>query len=246
MQSLPMKVDVQNGLQSLRPMGPILVMEDEEPLAGAICSQLRREGFDAVPAVEGLAGLGLFRERSPELVILDLLLPLLNGLDLCRIIRGESQVPIILTAKEATEADKVAGLEIGADDCVTKPFSVLELVTRVRAHLRRAGMSVPRTQSGNLEVGPIQMDTERHEVYARGGSVDLTPKEFALLETLMLRPGKLVTRSVLLSEVWGMEYVGDGRTLDAHIRRVRTKIEEDPGRPRYIKTVRGLGYKLQP
>ena len=237
-----MKVEV----QSLRPIGPILVMEDEEPLAGGICSQLRREGFDAVPAIDGLAGLGLFRERSPELVILDLMLPLLNGLDLCRIIRGESQVPIILTAQKATEADKVAGLDSGADDCVTKPFSVLELVTRVRAHLRRAGISVPGSESGNLVVGPIQMDTERHEVYARGESVDLTRKEFALLETLMRRPGKLVTRTILLSEVWGMEYVGEGRTLDAHIGRVRAKIEEDPGRPRYVKTVRGLGYKLQP
>ncbi|MEA2534094.1 MAG: two-component system, OmpR family, response regulator RegX3, partial [Actinomycetota bacterium] len=195
--------------------------------AGAICSQLRREGFDAVPAGDGLAGLGLFRERSPELVILDLMLPLLNGLDLCRIIRGESRVPIILTAKKATEAE-------------------LELVTRVRAHLRRAGISEPETESGNLVVGPIQMDTERHEVYARGESVDMTRKEFALLETLILRPGKLVTGTILLSEVWGIEYVGDGRTLDAHIRRVRSKIEEDPGRPRYVKTVRGLGYKLQP
>jgi two-component system response regulator RegX3 len=182
-------------------------LDDEEPLAGAICSQLRREGFDAVPAGDGLAGL--------------------NGLDLCRIIRGESQVPIILTAKKATEAE-------------------LELVTRVRAHLRRAGMSLPPTESSMLVVGPIRIDTERHEVSAHGRSVDLTPKEFALLETLMRRPGKLVTRTILLSEVWGIEYVGDGRTLDARIRRVRAKIEEDPGRPRYVKTVRGLGYKLQP
>jgi len=156
-------------------MGHILVMGDEEPLVGALCSQLRREGFEAVPAADGLADLACSESSPPELVILDLMVPLINGL-----------------------------VDGGADDRVTKPFSVLELVTRVRAHLRRAGMSVPPTESGMLVVGPIQMDTERHEVYAHRGSVDLTGKEFALLETLMLRPGKLVTRTILLSEVWGI------------------------------------------
>ncbi len=226
--------------------GPILVVEDEEALVSAICYQLQREGFEAVSAVDGLRGLDLFRERAPVLVILDLMLPHINGLDLCRIIRGESEVPIIiLTAKDA-EADKVAGLEIGADDYVTKPFSMRELVTRVRAHLRRAGMaSVNRAEGGNLVAGPIQMDTQRHEVHVRGRLVELPPKEFALLEAFMLRPGKLVTRQVLLSEVWGVEYFGDTRTLDVHIKRLRTKIEEDPGRPKHVRTVRGLGYKLQ-
>jgi two-component system, OmpR family, response regulator RegX3 len=243
-------VDAANGAtgEGSTPSGPILVVEDEEALVGAICYQLQREGFDAVSAVDGLRGLDLFRERAPVLVILDLMLPHINGLDLCRIIRGESEVPIIiLTAKDA-EADKVAGLEIGADDYVTKPFSMRELVTRVRAHLRRASMasgSRSEGEGGNLVVGPIQMDTQRHEVYVRGRLIELPPKEFALLEAFMLRPGKLVTRQILLSEVWGVEYFGDTRTLDVHIKRLRAKIEEDPRRPEHVKTVRGLGYKLQ-
>ena len=245
-----MTFDVPNGAagDTSTAAGPILVVEDEEALVGAICYQLQREGFDALSAVDGLRGLDLFRERAPALVILDLMLPHINGLDLCRIIRGESEVPIIiLTAKDA-EADKVAGLEIGADDYVTKPFSMRELVTRVRAHLRRASMasvSRPEGEGGNLVAGPIQMDTQRHEVYVRGRLIELPPKEFALLEAFMLRPGKLVTRQILLSEVWGVEYFGDTRTLDVHIKRLRAKIEEDPRRPEHVKTVRGLGYKLQ-
>jgi two-component system response regulator RegX3 len=225
----------------------VLVVEDEEALVGAICYQLQREGFDAVSAVDGLRGLELFRERSPALVIIDLMLPRINGLDLCRIIRAESEVPIvILTAKDA-ESDKVVGLEIGADDYVTKPFSMRELVTRVRAHLRRAAMAPARPEGGrNLVVGPIEMDTQRHEVFVRGEPVDLPPKEFALLEAFLVRPGKLVTRQVLLSEVWGVEYFGDTRTLDVHIKRLRAKLEEDPSRPEHVLTVRGLGYKLQP
>jgi two-component system response regulator RegX3 len=243
-------VDLPNGAaaDASTAVGPILVVEDEEALVGAICYQLQREGFDAVSAVDGLRGLDLFRERAPSLVILDLMLPHINGLDLCRIIRGESEVPIIiLTAKDA-EADKVAGLEIGADDYVTKPFSMRELVTRVRAHLRRASMASgarPEGAGGNLVAGPIQMDTQRHEVYVRGRLIELPPKEFALLEAFMLRPGKLVTRQILLSEVWGVEYVGDTRTLDVHVKRLRAKIEEDPRRPEHVRTVRGLGYKLQ-
>jgi two-component system response regulator RegX3 len=243
-------VDLPNGAagDATTAVGPILVVEDEEALVSAICYQLQREGFDAVSAVDGLRGLDLFRERAPALVILDLMLPHINGLDLCRIIRGESEVPIIiLTAKDA-EADKVAGLEIGADDYVTKPFSMRELVTRVRAHLRRASMASgarPEGEGGNLVAGPIQMDTQRHEVYVRGRLIELPPKEFALLEAFMLRPGKLVTRQILLSEVWGVEYVGDTRTLDVHVKRLRAKIEEDPRRPEHVKTVRGLGYKLQ-
>ena len=238
--------DAQNApAESSRPGGTILVVEDEEALVGAICYQLQREGFQPVSATDGLRGLDLFRERSPVLVILDLMLPRINGLDLCRIIRGESEVPIIiLTAKDA-EADKVAGLEIGADDYVTKPFSMRELVTRVRAHLRRAGMAVGKSEGANLVAGPIEMDTQRHEVLVRGRPVDLPPKEFALLEAFMLRPGKLVTRQVLLSEVWGVEYFGDTRTLDVHIKRLRAKIEKDPRRPEHVRTVRGLGYKLQ-
>ena len=241
-----MKVDVQDEPAKVSaPAGPILVVEEEEALVGAICYQLQREGFDAVSAVDGLRGLDLFRERAPALVILDLMLPHINGLDLCRIFRGESQVPIIILTAQDAEAYKVASLEIGADDCVTKPFSMRELVTRVRAHLRRASMSVNRTGTGNLVFGPIQMDTQRHEVYVRGRLIDLPPKEFALLEAFMLRPGKLVTRQILLSEVWGVHYCGDTRTLDVHIKRLRARIEEEPRRPQHVRTVRGLGYKLQ-
>ena len=241
-----MNVELENGTtEAPAASGPILVVEDEEALVGAICYQLSRDGFDALSATDGLRGLDLFRERAPVLVILDLMLPRINGLDLCRIIRAESEVPIIiLTAKDA-EADKVAGLELGADDYVTKPFSMRELVTRVRAHLRRAGMSVAKVETGTLTAGPVEMDIQRHEVRVRGRLVELPPKEFALLEAFLLRPGKLVTRQVLLSEVWGVEYFGDTRTLDVHIKRLRAKIEEDPRRPRYVKTVRGLGYKLQ-
>ncbi|MGH2717425.1 MAG: winged helix-turn-helix domain-containing protein [Actinomycetota bacterium] len=227
--------------------GTVLVVEDEEALVGAICYQLQREGFEAVSAVDGARGLELFRERALVLVIIDLMLPRINGLDLCRIIRTESKVPIIILTAKDSESDKVVGLEIGADDYVTKPFSMRELVTRVRAHLRRAGMS-PAKPDGerNLLAGPIEMDTQRHEVFVRREPIDLPPKEFALLEAFMLRPGKLVTRQVLLSEVWGVEYFGDTRTLDVHIKRLRAKLEKDPSRPEHLITVRGLGYKLQP
>ena len=220
-------------------------MEEEEALRRALCDQLEREGFDALAAGDGVGALQLFRQRSPVLVILDLQLPGINGLDLCHAIRQESAVPIvILTARDA-EADKVAGLEAGADDYVTKPFSMRELVTRVRAHLRRAGVSAGAPGGPILVAGPIHMDMQRHEVHVRGHPIELTPKEFALLEAFLLRQGKLATREVLISEVWGSEYFGDTRTLDVHVRRLRSKIEEDPQRPRHLKTVRGLGYKLQ-
>ena len=196
-------------------------------------------------AGDGVRALDVFRRRSPVLVILDLALPGMDGLDLCRTIRRESAVPIvILTARDA-EADKVAGLEAGADDYVTKPFSMRELVTRVRAHLRRAGVSAGAPGGPILVAGPIHMDMQRHEVHVRGRPIELTPKEFALLEAFLLRQGKLATRQVLISEVWGVEYFGDTRTLDVHVRRLRSKIEEDPRRPKHLRTVRGLGYKFQ-
>jgi two-component system response regulator RegX3 len=229
------------------PLGrPILLVEDEEPLVGTICYRLRREGFEAVPALDGLRGLDLFRERDPELIILDLTLPRINGLDLCRIMRSESTAPIIILTARDTEADRVAGLEIGADDYITKPFSILELVTRVRAQLRRARMARSRAEDPGLVAGPIHMDVHRHEVTVRGRRVDLPPKEFALLETLLRRPRRLVTREILMSEVWGTEYLADTRTLDVHVARLRSRVEEDPGNPQLVVTVRGLGYKLQP
>src|SRR5207248_6734189 len=189
-----------------------------------------------------------FRVRGPSIVILDLMLPRLSGLDVLRIIRGESSVPIVILTAKDSEADKVAGLEIGADDYVTKPFSMRELVSRVRAHLRRSGMTVPEAARPNgasrLSGGPIQLDPERHEVFVGGGLIQLTPKEFDLLELFLSRKGRLLTRQFLIEEVWGPHYFGDTKTLDVHVKRLRQKLELDPHDPRHIVTVRGLGYKF--
>lgn len=224
--------------------GLILLVEDETSLAETVGYNLEREGFRVVIARDGRQGLERFRAENPSLVILDLMLPEIPGLDVCRQIRAESTVPIlILTAKEA-EADKVAGLELGADDYVTKPFSLRELVSRVRAHLRRAGMATPPAPEGVLTGGEVELDPERHEVTVRGEPVRLTPKEFGLLELFLARKGRLLVREFLINEVWGPEYLGYTKTLDAYIKRVRQKIEADPRHPRHILTVRGLGYKF--
>jgi two-component system, OmpR family, response regulator RegX3 len=222
----------------------ILVVE-EEPLVQDICDHLRREGFQAVDTADGIRGLELFRHRCPALVVLGSTLPGINGLVLCRIIRAESRIPIIILSSKNDADDRVAAFELGADDYVTKPCSMRELVTRVRAQLRRAMMPPVMGDVDSLVAGPIRMDVQQHEVHVGGKPIDLVPKEFALLEALMLRRGRLVPRWMLLSEVWGPEYPGDARTLDAHISRLRAKIEEEPGKPRHVKTVRGLGYKLE-
>src|SRR5919106_6036312 len=222
----------------------ILLVEDEASLAESFRYNLEREGFRVTVAPDGNRGLERFRSERPSLVVLDLMLPEMSGLDLCKLIREESQVPIImLTAKDA-EADKVAGLELGADDYITKPFSMRELVSRVRAQLRRARMSVTESPRGRLSSGKIQVDPDRHEVTVAGKSIPMTPKEFAILELLMDRKGRLLTRDFLIEEVWGPEYVGDTKTLDVHIRRLREKVEDDPKNPKNILTVRGLGYKF--
>jgi two-component system response regulator RegX3 len=223
----------------------VLVVEDEAALAESISYNLVREGFAVTIAGDGQQALDVFRAERPAIVVLDLMLPSLSGLDVCRSIRAESRVPIvILTAKDA-EADKVAGLELGADDYVTKPFSMRELVSRVRAHLRRAGMAqTPPPEAGRLLGGPIQMDPERHEAFVRGEPIQLTPKEFELLEAFISRKGRLLTRQYLIDEVWGPDYFGDTKTLDVHVKRLRQKVEEDPHEPRHILTVRGLGYKF--
>jgi two-component system response regulator RegX3 len=175
---------------------------------------------------------------------LDLMLPKLSGLDVCRIIRQESTIPIlILTAKDG-EADKVAGLELGADDYVTKPFSMRELISRVRAHLRRAGMSAEVAPVELLRAGPIELDLARHEARVRGEEVRLTPKEFELLEVFLERKGRLLTRDFLITEVWGPNYFGDTKTLDVHVKRLRQKVEENPHNPVHLLTVRGLGYRF--
>jgi two-component system response regulator RegX3 len=222
----------------------VLVVEDEPALAETGQYTLEREGFRVTVAGDGNRALDRFRSEQPSLVLLDLMLPELGGLDVLRIMRGESTVPIvILTAKDG-EADKVAGLELGADDYVTKPFSMRELVSRVRAQLRRAGMATPTGPVEVLTGGPVEMDIERHEVRIRGEEVKLPPKEFELLETLLLRRGRLLTRDYLISEVWGADYFGDTKTLDVHVKRLRQKVEEDPHRPAHLITVRGLGYRF--
>jgi two-component system, OmpR family, response regulator RegX3 len=228
------------------PSARVLVVEDESALADSIAYSLSREGFAVLTAMDGEKGLERFRSERPSIVVLDLMLPKLSGLDVCRAIRAESQVPILILTAKDSEADKVAGLELGADDYVTKPFSMRELVSRVRAHLRRAEMSAPPPVStpGKLTRGPIELDPERHEVFVRGQPVLMTPKEFELLELFLARKGRLLTRQYLIDEVWGPDYVGDTKTLDVHVKRLRQKIEEDRHRPRHLLTVRGLGYKF--
>jgi two-component system response regulator RegX3 len=225
----------------------VLLVEDEESLADSIRYNLEREGYAVDTAADGRAALEQFRGSAPDLVLLDVMLPEMSGLDVCRSIRLESAVPIIMLTARDAEADKVAGLELGADDYVTKPFSMRELVSRVRANLRRArlseGQATPQDEVV-LEVGPVEMDVPRHEVRVRGEAVRLPRKEFELLEAFLRRPGRLLTRDFLIDEVWGPEYFGDTKTLDVHVKRLRSKIEEDPGTPVHLVTVRGLGYKL--
>jgi two-component system response regulator RegX3 len=199
----------------------ILIVEDEPALAESVQYSLTREGFDVVVAPDGEDALERFRTGSPDLVILDLMLPRLSGLDVCRIVRGESSVPIvILTAKDG-EADKVAGLELGADDYVTKPFSMRELVSRVRALLRRAGMAAQPEPVEVLRGGPVELDVGKHEARVSGEPMSLPPKEFELLEAFLRRKGRLLTRDFLIEEVWGADYYGDTRTLDVHVKRLR-------------------------
>jgi two-component system, OmpR family, response regulator RegX3 len=223
----------------------VLVVEDEAGLADSVRYSLETEGFDVLVTSSGLGGLDAARVSSPDIVLLDLMLPEMSGLDVCRQIRTFSDVPIImLTAKDA-ESDKVAGLELGADDYMTKPFSMRELLARIRAQLRRrsrTGMLADTTEV--LRGGPIELDVDAHVVRVNGEPVDLRPKEFDLLESLIRRKDRLAARHTLIDEVWGPSYFGDTKTLDVHIKRLRHKVEADPSRPRHIITVRGLGYKF--
>jgi two-component system response regulator RegX3 len=223
----------------------ILVVEDEESLADTVRYNLEREGYAVTVAADGPGALQRFRADRPTLVVLDLMLPELSGLDVCRTIRAESDVPIIIVTAKDTEADKVAGLELGADDYITKPFSLRELISRVRANLRRARPQPAAAEAEDvLEVGPIRMNVTRHEVAVREEAVALPPKEFELLEAFLRRPGRLLRRDFLIQSVWGADYFGDTKTLDVHVKRLRQKIEDDPHRPLHLVTVRGLGYKL--
>jgi two-component system, OmpR family, response regulator RegX3 len=223
----------------------VLVVEDEPSLVESIRFALEIEGFQVLTAATGRAGVELARSASPSLVLLDVMLPESSGLDVCRQIRQGSDVPIVMLTARDSEADKVAGLELGADDYITKPFSMRELVARVRAQIRRSERS-GRIEEGSLvlRAGGVELDVDAHQVQVDGRPVELRPKEFELLEALMRRKGKLATRESLLDEVWGISYFGDTKTLDVHIKRLRNKLETDPSRPVRIVTMRGLGYKF--
>lgn len=227
------------------PTHRVLVVEDEPAISESISYALETEGMAVEAAYTFSEALSQVRRRPPSLVLLDVMLPGGSGLDICREIRTFSDVPIIVLSARDAESDKVAGLELGADDYVTKPFSMRELIARVRSHIRRAARSGQILETNEvLRGGPVELDVDAHEARVRGTAVTLRPKEFDLLETLMRRKGRLVTRDTLLSEVWGSSFYGDSRTLDVHVKRLRHKIEEDYSKPRHLITVRGLGYKF--
>ncbi|MGZ4141498.1 MAG: winged helix-turn-helix domain-containing protein [Actinomycetota bacterium] len=223
----------------------ILIVEDESTLAEAMRYGLEREGFRCAIAHDGSMALSRFETDRPDLVLLDLMLPGVAGEDVCRAIRRVGSTPIIIVSAKTSEVDRVLGLELGADDYITKPFSSRELIARVRTVLRRSGVASEFSGPSVLEGGPVRLDIEKHEARVRGQVVSLPPKEFMLLECLMRREGKLCTRESLIGDVWGSDYFGDTRTLDVHVKRLRSKVEDDPRKPRYLRTVRGLGYKFE-
>ena len=226
-------------------MAKLLLIDDEEGFGEALEYQLKREGYDVVRETDGTTGLSTFKTAGADLVLLDLMLPGMSGEDVCKEIRRVSNVPIImLTAKDA-ELDKVLGLELGADDYVTKPFSARELSARVKAVLRRS-TAESISPDGVLEGGGIRLDPDRFEVTVRGDSVHLPRKEFELLEFLMENAGRVLSRDTLIDRIWGSDYFGDSRTLDVHIKRLRAKCEPDPHEPKHLITIRGLGYKFVP
>jgi two-component system response regulator RegX3 len=227
-------------------MTRILVVEDEESFSEALGYLLGREGFDVTLADTGTKAIEEFDRVGADLVLLDLMLPGLSGTEVCKQLRQRSAVPIIMLTAKDSEVDKVVGLELGADDYVTKPYSSRELVARIRAVLRRnADLGDDVATPGTLIVGPVRLDTERHVVEISGSITQFPLKEFELLEFLMRNSGRVLTRTQLIDRVWGSDYVGDTKTLDVHIKRLRAKIEADPANPVFIQTVRGLGYKLE-
>jgi two-component system response regulator RegX3 len=226
-------------------MSRILIVEDEETLAEAIAFLLGKEGFEVTVAASGPDAIAQFEKSGADLILLDLMLPGLSGTEVCRQIRAKSAVPIIMLTAKDSEIDKVVGLEIGADDYVTKPYSSRELIARIRAVLRRGEFLDSADDGAILEVGPVRMDTDRHVISVNGAQVAIPLKEFELLEFLMRNAGRVLTRIQLIDRVWGSDYVGDTKTLDVHIKRLRAKIEKDPANPEYIQTVRGMGYKME-
>ncbi|MDG4773174.1 MULTISPECIES: response regulator transcription factor [Micromonosporaceae] len=226
-------------------MARVLVVEDEESFSDALSYMLRKEGFEVSVAPTGTDALTEFDRTGADIVLLDLMLPEMSGTEVCRELRQRSRVPIIMVTARDSEIDKVVGLEIGADDYVTKPYSPRELVARIRAVLRRQSTEVIEPSTATLTAGPVRMDVERHVVTVDGDSVQLPLKEFELLELLLRNAGRVLTRGQLIDRVWGADYVGDTKTLDVHVKRLRSKIEPEPSAPRFIVTVRGLGYKFE-
>jgi two-component system response regulator RegX3 len=225
-------------------MTRILVVEDEESFSDPLSYLLEKEGYDVAVTATGPDGLAEFDRNGADLVLLDLMLPGLSGVDVCRALRQRSSVPVIMLTAKDSEVDKVVGLEIGADDYVTKPYSARELLARIKAVLRR--LSEPEElMPSTVESGPVRMDVERHTVQVDGKTVSLPLKEFELLEMLLRNAGRVLTRGQLIDRVWGSDYVGDTKTLDVHVKRLRAKIEPDPSSPTHIITVRGLGYKFE-
>ena len=225
-------------------MTRVLVVEDEESYSDPLAYFLRKEGFDVVIADTGPGALDEFDRTGADIVLLDLMLPGLSGTEVCRELRRRSSVPVIMVTAKDSEVDKVVGLELGADDYVTKPYSPRELVARVRAVLRR-GADQGELLNATLEAGPVRMDVERHVVSVHNTEIRLPLKEFELLEMFLRNTGRVLTRGQLIDRIWGADYVGDTKTLDVHVKRLRAKLEEDPSQPELLVTVRGLGYKFE-
>jgi len=224
----------------------ILVVDDEESYRDALSIALDREGFSVITAADGAEALAAFDRDHPVLVLLDVMLPKMSGIDICREIRSRSSVPIIMVTAKNAEIDTVVGLEVGADDYITKPFSLRELVARVRALLRRAPIdSVRPTDVDLIEVGAVRLDAARHEVFVNDELTPLTRKEFELLEFFLLNADRVLTRDQLIDRVWGSDYYGDTKTLDVHVKRLRAKIEAEPANPERLITVRGVGYRYE-
>ncbi|MGZ2400057.1 response regulator transcription factor [Rothia sp. RSM42] len=226
-------------------MSKILIVEDEEALSDPLAFLLGREGFQTIVVDSGLDALPVFDREGADLVLLDVMLPGMSGMEVCRKLREVSSVPIIMLTAKDSELDKVLGLELGADDYVTKPYSARELIARIRAVLRRRSAETDSTTEPVLQGGPVRMDIDRHVVTVNGEEISMPLKEFELLEILLRNVGRVMTRGQLIEHVWGADYVGDTKTLDVHIKRLRSKIEPDSSAPQYVVTVRGLGYKFE-
>ena len=226
-------------------MSKILIVEDEEALSDPLAFLLGREGFQTIVVDNGLDALPVFDREGADLVLLDVMLPGMSGMEVCRKLREVSSVPIIMLTAKDSELDKVLGLELGSDDYVTKPYSARELIARIRAVLRRRSAETDSATESVLQGGPVRMDIDRHVVTVNGEEISMPLKEFELLEILLRNVGRVMTRGQLIERVWGADYVGDTKTLDVHIKRLRSKIEPDSSAPQYVVTVRGLGYKFE-